>query len=223
MTAHSRVTRTHPGKGAEIFRGLLALIFMLSLVGILPPEPAQAAQAAPQATTVIAALSDYGSGTTLEGTVATMIAGWNPARIVTAGDNYHYQSCNSYATCVGAYYGTYVTAQTFMPTMGNHDYDNPPVGLTAWNNYFTWLPTSPDAQRRWYDFVVGDVHFFMLDGNGNQADAERVAGDRRARVDIDVEHRGLAPGALLDRLLRRHRRLPVALRDLWHRLCDLRP
>ncbi len=42
-------------------------------------------------------------------------------------------------------------------------------GLTAYNNYFTWLPTSPDAQRRWYDFVVGDVHFFMLDGNGNQS------------------------------------------------------
>ena len=88
---------------------------------------------------------------------------------MTAGDNYHYQNCDTYAECVGNYYGTYVTAQTFMPTMGNHDYDNPPVGLTAWNNYFTWLPTSPDAQRRWYDFVVGDVHFFMLDGNGNQA------------------------------------------------------
>ena len=169
MTAHSSVTRTHPRKSTKIFRGLLVLIFMLSLVGILPPEPAQAAQAAPQATTIIAALSDYGSGTTLEGTVATMIAGWNPARIVTAGDNYHYQNCDTYAECVGNYYSSYVTAQTFMPTMGNHDYDNPPVGLTAWNNYFTWLPTTPDSQRRWYDFVVGDVHFFMLDGNGNQS------------------------------------------------------
>ena len=146
---------------------LLAIATLL-LSGIALP-PAQAAPDAPQATTVIAALSDYGSGETTEQTVANMIAGWNPARIVTAGDNYHYQNCSTYPTCVGAYYGTYVTAQTFMPTMGNHDYDNPPVGLTAWNNYFTWLPTSPDAQRRWYDFVVGDVHFFMLDGNGNQA------------------------------------------------------
>ena len=77
MTAHSRVARPLPRKGAVLFRGLLALIFMLSLVGILPPEPAQAAPDAPQATTVIAALSDYGSGTTLEGTVATMIAGWS--------------------------------------------------------------------------------------------------------------------------------------------------
>ena len=82
------------------------------------------------------------------------------------------------------------------------------MGLTAYNNYFTWLPTSPDSQRRWYDFVVGDVHFFMLDGNGNQSDAEHVAGDRRARVDLGVEHRGHPPGALLDRLLRRHRPPP---------------
>ena len=158
--------RTYHRKVANWF-ALLTIATLLLAGSALPA--AQAAPEAPQATTIIAALSDYGSGTTLEQTVATMIAGWNPARIVTAGDNYHYQSCNSYATCVGNYYGSYVTAQTFMPTMGNHDYDNPPVGLAAYNNYFTWLPTSPDSQRRWYDFVEGDVHFFMLDGNGNQA------------------------------------------------------
>ncbi len=146
----------------------LLTIATLLLSGLALPT-AQAAPEAPQATTIIAALSDYGSGETIEQTVANMIAGWNPARIVTAGDNYHYQNCDTYAECVGTYYGTYVTApQTFMPTMGNHDLDSV-VGLTAWNNYFTWLPTSQDAQRRWYDFVVGDVHFFMLDGNGNQA------------------------------------------------------
>ena len=146
----------------------LLTIATLLLSGFAVPT-AQAAPQAPQATTIIAALSDYGSGDALEQTVATMIAGWNPAAIVTAGDNWHYGSCNTYAACVGNYYNSYVTAHTFMPTMGNHDYDNPPVGLTAWNNYFTWLPTNPDAQRRWYDFMVGDVHFFMLDGNGNQA------------------------------------------------------
>ncbi len=138
---------------------IVALLFS----GLAVPA-AQAAPDAPDATTVIAALSDYGSGTTLEQTVADMIASWSPAWIVTAGDNYHYQSCNSYATCVGAYYGTFVSNQTFMPTMGNHDYDSV-VGLTAWNTYFTWLPTDDDPQRRRYDFVAGDVHFFMLDGN----------------------------------------------------------
>ena len=160
--------RTHHRKLADWF-ALLAIATLL-LSGLALPA-AQAAPAAPQTTTVIAALSDYGSGNALEQTVATMIAGWSPARIVTAGDNYHYQDCSTYATCVGNYYGSYVTApppQTFMPTMGNHDYDSA-VGLTAWNNYFTWLPTIPDSQRRWYDFVVGDLHFFMLDGNGNQS------------------------------------------------------
>ena len=49
MTAHSRVARPLPRKGAELFRGLLALIFMLSLAGLQPPEPAQAAPQAPQA------------------------------------------------------------------------------------------------------------------------------------------------------------------------------
>ncbi len=152
---------------------VLRLLVLLSLVlGMLGPAPArlvQAQDATAQATTIIAALSDYGSGETTEQTVATMIAGWNPAAIVTAGDNYHYQNCNSYETCVGNYYGSFVTAQTFYPTLGNHDYDNPPVGLTDWNNYFTYLPTNSDAQRRWYDVVVGDVHFFMLDANYNQS------------------------------------------------------
>ena len=159
---------THHRKLANWF-ALLAIATLL-LSGIALP-PAQAAPQAPQATTIIAALSDYGSGETTEQTVATMIAGWNPARIVTAGDNYHYQNCTTYASCVGTYYGTYVTApQTFMPVMGNHDYGTLPMGLglTAWNNYFTWLPTNSDSQRRRYDFVAGDVHFFMLDGNRDQ-------------------------------------------------------
>ncbi len=54
MTAHSRDTGTHPGRSAQIFRGLLVLIFMLSLVGIQSPEPVQAAPEAPQATAAAA-------------------------------------------------------------------------------------------------------------------------------------------------------------------------
>ena len=86
--------RTDHRKLANWF-ALLAVATLL-LSGIALP-PAQAAPDAPQATTVIAALSDYGSGETTEQTVANMIAGWNPARIVTAGDNYHYQNCSTYA------------------------------------------------------------------------------------------------------------------------------
>ena len=57
----------------------LLTIVALLLSGINLPA-AQAAPDAPQVTTIIAALSDYGSGDALEQTVATMIAGWNPAR-----------------------------------------------------------------------------------------------------------------------------------------------
>ncbi len=153
--------RPCPSKLAKVF-ALFAIVALL--FSVLPVPAVQAAPDAPHATTTIAVLSDYGSGTALEQTVADMIASWNPVRIVTAGDNYHYQNCSSYATCVGNYYGSYVTAQTFMPSLGNHDYDST-VGLTAYNSYFTWLPTNADAQRRRYDFVAGDVHFFMIDGN----------------------------------------------------------
>ena len=156
-----------PSKLANAF-ALFAIVALL--FSALPAPAVQAAPDAPDATTVIAVLSDYGSGETVEQSVASMIADWNPARIVTAGDNYHYQNCDSYAECVGNYYGSYVTAQTFMPSLGNHDYGTLPMGLglAAYNQYFTWLPTTADPQRRRYEFEAGDVHFFILDGNRDQ-------------------------------------------------------
>jgi hypothetical protein len=116
-------------------------------------------QAAPAVTTKIAVITDYGTCDTAEQSVADLVNNTlQPSAVVTGGDNA--QGCTSYSTLVGNYYPNFASAHTFYPALGNHDTD-----ITAYNNYFTWLPTSADTQRRWYDVTRGDVHFFIINGN----------------------------------------------------------
>jgi hypothetical protein len=120
-----------------------------------------------------AVISDYGICSTGEQNVATMVNGWNPGFIVTAGDNWQGAdmdgggACDTYAEAVGTYYGTYVTNDNLLPSPGNHDYyaDNPD-GLNHYRAYFTYIPTDDDSSQRYYDFVQGDAHFFMIDSAG---------------------------------------------------------
>lgn len=115
-----------------------------------------------------AAFGDYGSNSANEQAVATMVAGWNPDFIVTTGDNSY--GSTAIDTNIGKYYqayiGNYVGAygsgsatNRFFPSMGNHDYTDG-GGSTAYFNYFT-LPNN----ERYYDFVQGPVHFFVIDSN----------------------------------------------------------
>ena len=48
------------------------------------------------------------------------------------------------------------------PPLGNHDYTDG-AGLQAYLDYFTL--DSDTGTERYYDFVQGDVHFFVLDSN----------------------------------------------------------
>jgi tartrate-resistant acid phosphatase type 5 len=87
------------------------------------------------------------------------------AAIVTAGDNYQGGGCTPPYRGVYDYYPNYVTApQAFWPVPGNHDYNDAP--LSAYQSYFTWIPTVPDSGRRYYSKVLGDVEFFMVDSPG---------------------------------------------------------
>lgn len=124
-------------------------------------------------TTTFAFIGDYGSNSTNEAAVANLVKSWQPQFILTAGDN-NYPS-GAYSTIdvnIGKYYHSYIKPYTgsyggggdinrFFPALGNHDL------LTSngapYLQYFT-LP----GNERYYDFVKGDVHFFVINSNPSE-------------------------------------------------------
>jgi tartrate-resistant acid phosphatase type 5 len=162
-----------------LFVGILILFLLLS------SGPKAQAQSS---TVTFAAIGDYGSGDDSEGAVAAMVSGWNPDMILGLGDSYYIDAGGDgdqkYDLSVGKFYcnflkdintitGTFCpTGQApynkFFPALGDHDYDDAGTinGLpVTYTNYFN-LPgsgyTSSSNNERYYDFVYGPVHFFVL-------------------------------------------------------------
>ena len=211
----------------KLFFNLVSAVVCVLSLSLIPLSTARVASAAPvsaplaQATTVtFAAFGDYGSDSANEQAVATLVAGWNPDFIITTGDNSYGSAApvapavstidqnigKYYSQYIGSYNGGYSPAGTtdkFFPSMGNHDYTDG-GGSTAYFNYFT-LPSN----ERYYDFVQGPVHFFVIDsnpsgtgsapGDGRSSDfrAGNLAGSRVAGLDCAVEDRVHAPSAVL--------------------------
>jgi hypothetical protein len=125
--------------------------------------------------TRFAAFGDYGNnpGT---GPVAQLIQNLNVDFIITLGDNQHGSDPiddavgRYYSNYIGNYAGAYGTGSPinrFFPTLGNHDYSDPFAGTnaSAYLSYFT-LP----GNERYYDFVMGPVHFFVVNSNFQEPD-----------------------------------------------------
>jgi len=117
--------------------------------------------------TIFAVVGDYGDGSSDELAVAAMINSWEPAFIVTVGDNYYGSSSQidheigiAYADWIKPYSGVYgsdtATVNRFFPAIGNHEYYHA-LGPQAYMDYFSWL------DKAYYDFVIDNVHFFILD------------------------------------------------------------
>jgi len=109
-----------------------------------------------------------------------MIDTWNVAAVATAGDNtYVEDDCAPFTESVGDYYGAYLhdpAGPRFFPALGNHDYENEGAGLAAYGDYFSYLSTDADPQRRWYEVSVGGISVFVLDNDASEADlaAQRI-------------------------------------------------
>ncbi len=133
-----------------------------------------------------AVVGDFGDGSTEEGAVANMINSWDVDFIVTVGDNYYGAEDQNYANSllaidegvgqfyyqwIGNYQGTYGSGPTtnkFFPVPGNHDWYHLD-GLDVYTDYFTLPGTgflNSSGNERYYDFVWGNIHFFMLDNYG---------------------------------------------------------
>lgn len=133
-----------------------------------------------------AVIGDYGIDNSDERAVSNLVKSHNPDFIVTVGDNTY--GSQTLDTAIGQYYSDYIgnyngsygsgsETNRFFPALGNHDWSDG-GGVQAYLDYFT-LPESPSGNKRYYDFVQGPVHFFVLDSDvsepdGNTADSAQA-------------------------------------------------
>ena len=121
-----------------------------------------------------AVIGDYGLSGAAEQSVATLVKSWNPDFILTTGDNnYPSGSAATIDPNIGQYYSKFISpysgsygagaaTNNFFPSAGNHDWDS---NLIPYQAYFA-LP----GNERYYDFVKGPVHFFVLDSDSREPD-----------------------------------------------------
>jgi len=124
---------------------------------------------------VFAVIADYGLSGANELAVSNLVKSWKPEYIITGGDNNYWRgSDTTIDENIGKYYHDYIYPYTgafgngaevnrFWPSMGNHDWMT--SSAQPYLAYFT-LP----GNERYYDFVKGDVHFFVLNSDPAEPD-----------------------------------------------------
>lgn len=153
------------------------ILLALFLVGLAVPVGDGTATARQSSTSSVrfAVIGDFGLAGQQETDVANLVKSWNPDFITTVGDNnYPLGASSTIDQNIGQYYHDYIfpysggygagaSTNRFFPVPGNHDWYT--VNAQPYRDYFT-LPNN----ERYYDFVQGPVHFFMLDSDVNEPD-----------------------------------------------------
>ena len=157
-----------------------------------PGSAAPAPTASPTSPVTFAIIGDYGMDDANEAAVAKLVASWEPAYIITTGYDYYHPAggtgTGQYDESTGAYYGPWLkdisttgtrmpqgkaAVNAFFPSMGNHDYTSAEPSPITYLTYFT-LPgagfTNTSGNERYYDFVHGRIHFFVLNSNAEEPD-----------------------------------------------------
>jgi len=122
-----------------------------------------------------AIIGDYGTDNANELAVANLVkTNFQPSFIISVGDNNYLGGANIdraigkyYHEFIGNYSGAYgagASSNRFFPALGNHDWESG-SGYSAQLNYFTLL-----GNERYYDFVRGPVHVFILNSDLNEPD-----------------------------------------------------
>ena len=140
---------------------------------------------APAATLRFAVIGDYGTDTLPESDVAAQVVSWQPDLILTVGDNnYPSGEASTIDANVGKYYHDFICPYTggfgagaevnkFFPALGNHDW----VASDA-QPYLDFF--SVPNNERYYDFVQGPVHFFVLDSDASEPDGNTQSSTQAA-------------------------------------------
>jgi tartrate-resistant acid phosphatase type 5 len=163
------------------------------------PLPSATPQPSPTLEDVLlfAVIGDYGQADN-DGAfkVAELIDSWKVDFIVTTGDNnYPNGAAETIDDNIGQFYHRYIgdyrgnynrgsETNRFFPSLGNHDWT---LGnIDPYLDYFT-LP----GNERYYDFVEGPVHFFILDSDGNEPDGVGLSSDQavwlHTALDVSTE------------------------------------
>ncbi|HWN95954.1 MAG TPA: metallophosphoesterase [Methylomirabilota bacterium] len=141
---------------------------------------AAASTGAASLSTRFALIGDFGANNSREMAVSQLVrTNFQPDFVVTIGDN-NYIGAANIDTAIGQYYhefiGNYIGAfgpgassNRFFPALGNHDWDSS-TGFASHTNYFS-LPGS----ERYYDFVRGPVHVFVLNTDPHEPDGNTVS------------------------------------------------
>ena len=125
------------------------------------------------------AIADYGTDDDAERSTSEIAKALQPDFLITLGDNnYEFGQADTIDRNIGKYYGDYIgqyqgtfgtgsPTNRFWPSVGNHDWNALPEG--SMQPYFDYFPALP-GNRRYYDFVIGKVHFFALDSDHHEPD-----------------------------------------------------
>lgn len=131
-----------------------------------------------------AVIGDYGSGRSPAKQIAELVKSWHPDLVATVGDNNYPKGAPEtidknigalYHDFIAPYHGDYgegASVNRFLPIPGHRDWDTD--RLRPYLDYFE-LP----GNERYYDFVCGPAHFFMLDTDEREPDGARE-GSRQA-------------------------------------------
>ena len=155
-------------------------ITWVELIGLA--LPLAAAPLTAQTSIRFAAFGDYGETSRSEA-LDNLVDSLNPGFIITTGDNSYGsipiddQIGRYYSDYIGSYAGAYGSGSTvnrFFPSLGSHDY-NDGGGLNAYLAYFTLpdtgiLNNNTSGNERYYDFVRGPVHFFVINSYRDEPD-----------------------------------------------------
>ncbi len=122
-----------------------------------------------------AIIGDYGTGDQTEADVARLVNSWQPRFILTTGDNnYPDGEAETIDFNIGQYFADYITPyngnypstaseNAFFPALGNHD-----LRTNNGQPYFDYFELP--GNERYYDFVQGPVHFFVINSDRSEAD-----------------------------------------------------
>lgn len=126
--------------------------------------------------TRFAIIGDFGKLSDESRSVSVLVKSWHPDFIITTGDNNYPLGAEEtiddnigslYSTFIYPYYGKYspspIKKNRFFPCLGNHDMDTD-KGY-PYLKYFS-LP----GNKRYYDFIKGDIHFFVLSSDPREPD-----------------------------------------------------
>lgn len=168
----------------------LFLLLAIDLSGILPflyppAQPAPNDDLTPiysSAQSVhFAVIGDFGQNGQAEADVAALVKSWNPDFIITTGDNNYPNGSKLtidknigqyYHEYIGAYSGSYgngARQNRFFPALGNHDWHTTTCFLNPCRGaYFGYFALT--GNERYYDFIWGPIHFFVLDSISREPD-----------------------------------------------------